>query len=64
MTLTDYLAQPGKTASEVAAEAGVAVSTITRAAKGTIAPTPELMRRIFNATGGAVTPNDFVGVAA
>lgn len=64
MTLTDYLAQPGKTATELAEATNSAVSTITRAARGDITPSGELMRKIFEATSGAVTPNDFFGIAA
>lgn len=64
MKLLDYLAQPGKTASALAADCGVAVSTITRAAKGEIDPSGALMKDIFKYTDGAVTANDFHGMAA
>lgn len=62
MTLADYLKQPGRSATILATELGVAVSTITRAADGTSVPSRELMRGIHTATEGAVTPNDFFGV--
>ena len=62
MKLSDYLAQPGRTATGLAAEAGVAVSTITRAARGDMMPSRELMRAINRLTDGQVTPNDFVGI--
>lgn len=64
MTLTDYLAQPGRTATELAAKTGFSVSTVTRAAKGEISPSADLMRKIFEATEGDVTPNDFFGITA
>ncbi|MGL5734314.1 MAG: helix-turn-helix domain-containing protein [Beijerinckiaceae bacterium] len=63
MTLADYLAQPGKTATDIARECGVSVSTITRAAAGG-SPSLQLMRKIAAATGGKVTANDFMGKAA
>jgi transcriptional regulator with XRE-family HTH domain len=64
MTLKDYLAQEGNTATKLADETGVSVSTITRAAEGTTMPSRGLMNEIFKATGGLVTPNDFFGIAA
>ncbi len=64
MTLTEYLAQEGKTASALAKACGCAVSSITRAASGDITPSRELMQSIHRETGGAVTPNDFYGVEA
>ena len=63
MKLSAYLAADGRTATELAALAGCAVSTITRAAKGEITPSRELMVKLIDATGGAVTPNDFFEVA-
>jgi transcriptional regulator with XRE-family HTH domain len=64
MTLKDYLAREGNTATKLADEAGVSVSTITRAAEGATMPSRDLMGKIFKATDGAVTPNDFYGIAA
>jgi transcriptional regulator with XRE-family HTH domain len=64
MTLKDYLAQAGNTATKLAETTGVSVSTITRAAEGRTMPTRDLMEKIFKATGGTVTPNDFFGIAA
>ena len=63
MTLKDYLAQPGRTATALANELGVSVSTITRAADGAV-PNKELVLAIMDKTGGAVMPNDFYGVQA
>lgn len=59
MTLKDYLAREGNSASKLAGACGVAVSTITRAAEGTTVPSRELIEAIFKHTGGAVSPNDF-----
>jgi transcriptional regulator with XRE-family HTH domain len=64
MTLADYLDKRDVSATDLAGRVGVAVSTITRAAKGTIIPSRELMGKIFEETGGEVTPNDFFGLAA
>lgn len=64
MTLIEYLAQPGQTATALAEKCGVSVSTITRAAKGEIAPSSDLLRKIFDHSGGKVQPNDFFGIAA
>jgi ribosome-binding protein aMBF1 (putative translation factor) len=64
MTLSDYLKQPGKSATDLANEVKVAVSTITRAARGEVVPSRKLMHDLFEATGGQVTPNDFFGIAA
>jgi hypothetical protein len=64
MTLSDYLKQPDTNATRFAAECKVAVSTITRAARGEISASPALMMTIFEKSGGAVTPNDFMGIAA
>jgi DNA-binding XRE family transcriptional regulator len=59
MKLKDYLAQPGKTATDLAAKCCVNVSTITRAANGDTNPTLPLMRQIAQHTGGKVALNDW-----
>lgn len=64
MTLIEYLAQPGRTATELASVTGSAVSTITRAAQGKLTPSRDLMLKIFGATDGLVAPNDFFGISA
>lgn len=64
MTLKDYLAQEGNTATKLADATNVSVSTITRAADGSTLPSRDLMSKIHEATGGMVTPNDFFGIAA
>lgn len=64
MTLSEYLAQPGQTATALAEKCGVAVSTITRVAKRDQGASGELMALIHKHTDGAVTPNDMLGIAA
>lgn len=64
MTLKQYLSEPGRSATLLATELGVSVSTITRAANGETIPSRELMKQISQATDGEVGPNDFYGIAA
>ncbi len=64
MTLADYLEAKKVSATALADQANVSVSTITRAARGEIIPSRDLMAKIFEVTNGAVTPNDFFGIAA
>jgi transcriptional regulator with XRE-family HTH domain len=64
MNLKTYLDTEGITASEFATRIGVAVSTITRSARGEAIPSVETMRLIIDATNGRVTPNDFYEGAA
>jgi len=59
MTLSEYLQIDGNSASRLGQACGVAVSTITRAARGEIMPSRRLLEAIFHHTGGQVTPNDF-----
>jgi plasmid maintenance system antidote protein VapI len=53
MTLREYLARPGITASALAARCHVATSTITRIAAGQ-QPSIEYAKRIKTETGGLV----------
>lgn len=62
MTLADYLKIEGNSASKLADATGVAVSTITRAAKGELKPNRDLLEAIYQHTGGQVTPNDIFGI--
>jgi len=62
MKLSDYLKQPGKTATALAEQVGCSVSTISRAASGKVIPSREQMCKIFDATDELVTPNDFFGI--
>lgn len=63
MKLSDYLAQPGVTASALAEKCEVSPSTITRTAKGEMLPSLTLIRLIIEHTGGAVTAVDLVEAA-
>jgi hypothetical protein len=59
MKLSDYMEKRGLSATAMAAELDVAVSTVTRAAKGEIIPSRPLMASIYKATGGKVSAADF-----
>lgn len=59
MTLNEYIAQQGITASEFARRLGVSAETVRRYREGERIPRREEMQRIFEVTGGAVAPNDF-----
>lgn len=60
MNLKSYLAAKGRTPASFSAEVGVTVQTLYRYLSGERFPTPENLRRIREATGGAVTADDFV----
>lgn len=62
MTLSEFLKSEGNSASKLAETLGVAVSTITRVAKGKHIPSRALMEAIFQLSSGAVTPNDIFGI--
>ncbi len=63
MTLEQYLARKGMTATSLAKECGVVLSTMTRAVNGQTIPSPDLMVKIVRATKGKVKPNDFYNLA-
>lgn len=58
MRLKIYLSLNGNSASKLAEEVGVAVSTITRAASGETLPNHATRKLILAATGGKVRPAD------
>jgi transcriptional regulator with XRE-family HTH domain len=60
MTLDQYLSIPGKTASQLAADAGTTGATITRILYGDAQPSAEMVRNIVEATGGMVTAHDLI----
>lgn len=60
MRLADYLKLPDRSATDLARQCDVAVSTITRVSKGEKKPSLALMEAIRLHTRGAVTPNDFL----
>lgn len=61
MTLNDWLAQEKLSPTEFGRRIGKPQATIQRYASGKRIPEPEIMAQIVEATGGAVTPNDFYG---
>lgn len=63
MTLSDYLKANELTLTEFARRIGTShARTVERYAKGQQVPNREMMTRIVEVTGGAVTPNDFFGI--
>lgn len=62
MRLNDWMSQAGATDQTLADTIGRGIdrSTISRIRRGKRMPSAELMRLIHEATGGAVTANDFV----
>lgn len=60
MTLAEYLAVNGIKASTFADTISVPPSTVLRLLKGERSPRLELLKKIMEATNGAVTPNDFL----
>lgn len=65
MTLNDYFAgNASLTEAEFASQIGVDQSTVNRLRKKGQIPKPAVMTRIYEHTNGAVTANDFFGIAA
>jgi len=60
MQLAQYLEQRGISVAAFADRLGVDVSTVYRWCSGDRVPSVDAFRRIKSATGGAVTPNDFI----
>lgn len=63
MTLTEYRRRHGLTQRALAEQLNIGKSAISRYEQGRI-PEPLVMQKIVSATGGAVTPNDFHGIAS
>lgn len=60
MTLSDYIHVQGLSAHQFAERlGGVTASGVTKWARGDRVPRPDQMRRIYEVTGGVVSPNDF-----
>lgn len=59
MKLIDYLALQSIKQNEFADIIGEKAVCVSRYCLGTRIPRPNVMQKIFLATGGAVTPNDF-----
>ena len=64
MTLAQYLSEQGLTYEAFGALIGVTTPTAWRYANGKRYPGPAVMRRIVDATGGAVGPQDFLDQSA
>lgn len=64
MTLDDWLARTATKEDAFAASIGTSQAAVNRYRHGRRVPRPAVMARIVATTGGAVTANDFHGVAA
>lgn len=60
MNLKAHLSETGETVASFASRIGVDVKTLYRYLAGERFPTPENLKRIREATDGAVTADDFV----
>jgi len=60
MTLSEYLAEQSLPPSSFASRIGVPASTIARLLNGERKPGLDLLKKIADATDGAVMPNDFL----
>ena len=60
MTLKQYLSLPDMTGVALAQRMGVSTATISRWASGEQSPNVAALRLLHWATGGVVTPNDFL----
>lgn len=60
MKLSDYLAMANKSAAAFAAELGTSVSAVNFWRNGERTPRIAQMQKIYEATNGAVAPNDFL----
>ncbi len=63
MKLSDWIKKSEISARELALRAGTTEATISRLRHGRAQPSLELAQRIADATGGAVTANDFLDLA-
>ena len=59
MTLKDFLVSTKTPAAHLAKVLGISVISVHRYITGGRMPTKAIMRRIVDATNGAVQPNDF-----
>lgn len=64
MKLSYWLRLEGNSARDLASRVETTEATISRLRNGHAQPSMELAERIFTATGGAVTPNDFLDIAS
>lgn len=59
MKLADYLETKSIKRKDFAAQIGVSPATVTGWCEGTFGISKKRSKEVFDATGGAVTPNDF-----
>lgn len=64
MRLAEWLSKPGHNPKALAEQIGTSEASVRRYASGDRIPVSEVMRRIYQVTGGAVTANDFYGLEA
>lgn len=62
MTLKEYMDRNQIEPEVMAARLGVSVSGLMKWVREQRIPRPDMMHAIAEATNGAVTPNDFIGV--
>lgn len=62
MDLESYRNKNGITRKQFAQMIGVTQMTVGRYERGLLIPSPENMRKIYDVTGGQVSPADFYGV--
>jgi DNA-binding transcriptional regulator YdaS (Cro superfamily) len=60
MDLGTYITENGADIAELAKKLGVTKEAVRLWVAGSRTPRPDAMRRIVDATGGQVTPNDFL----
>lgn len=62
MQLSEFLRLNEVTLTDFAARIGTTTATVSRIADGLVVPRRKLLIRIYEETGGAVTPNDLTGI--
>jgi len=62
MQLNDFLTKNNLTMAMFASRVGTTAATISRVVDRSVTPRRSLVRRIYEETGGQVTPNDLAGL--
>jgi len=62
MKLSDWITREGRSHQEVGSRIGKSQAAVSRYAAGKRMPDEETLIKIFEVTGGEVTPNDFVNL--
>lgn len=62
MKLADYLTTNAISRREFAAAVGITEAALCRYISGIRMPRPQIVRAIMTASGGIVTPNDFIQI--